>query len=308
MNPQALIDGLIAGSTIGLGAIGLTLTYSILRFANFTHGDFLAWGAYLALSVSGLLGGLAAGLGIGLGAPVHPFSFGWSLPLAVLGGVTLTVLLALGLDRILFGRLRARGADVIIIVMASFGASMALRSLLEFIFTAKPAYFTHALQIAKPLGLGMRATPDQLLVIGMTGSLVLALHLFVTRTAIGRAMRAVSENPDLAGVYGINVDQIIRMTWIIGAGLACLAGVMAGLLVQIRPYMGFDLLLPLFAATILGGVGSIPGAMLGGMIIGLAEAFAVQIIGAEWRAAISFIILVLVLMLRPQGLFGRKEA
>jgi hypothetical protein len=100
MNPQAFIDGLIAGSTIGLGAIGLTLAYSILRFANFTHGDFLAWGAYLTLTVAGLLGGLAAGLG----APVYPFSFGWGLPLAMLGGVTLTVALALGLDRILFGR------------------------------------------------------------------------------------------------------------------------------------------------------------------------------------------------------------
>jgi branched-chain amino acid transport system permease protein len=154
----------------------------------------------------------------------------------------------------------------------------------------------------------MRATPDQLLVIGMTAVLVVMLHLLVTRSATGRAMRAVSENPSLAGVYGVNVENVIRVTWIIGAGLACIAGVMAGLLVQIRPYMGFDLLLPLFSAAILGGIGSIPGAMLGGLIIGLAEAFAVQIIGAEWRAAISFVILVLVLMLRPQGLFGQKGA
>ncbi len=110
--------------------------------------------------------------------------------------------MTLGLDRILFGKLRACGADAIIIVMASFGASMALRSLLEFIFTAKPAYFTKALQIAKPLGLGMRATPDQLLVIGMTAVLVVMLHLLVTCSATGRAMRAVSENPSLAGVYG----------------------------------------------------------------------------------------------------------
>jgi branched-chain amino acid transport system permease protein len=303
MNPQAFIDGLIAGSTIGLGAIGLTLAYSILRFANFTHGDFLAWGAYFTLSVAGALGGAVAG-----GAPLKPFSFGLGLPVAMLGGVVLTILLALALDKVLFGRLRARGADTIIIVMASFGASMALRSLLEFIFTAKPAYFTSALQIAKPLGLGMRATPDQLLVIGLTAALVLALHLLVTRTAMGRAMRAVAENPGLAGVYGIDTARVIRMTWIIGAGLACMAGVMAGLLVQIRPYMGFDLLLPLFAAAILGGIGSIPGAMLGGLIIGLSEAFAVQIIGAEWRAAVSFIILVLVLVLRPQGIFGRGAA
>ena len=120
------------------------------------------------------------------------------------------------------------------------------------------------------------------------------------------AMRAVSENPSLAGVYGIDVAMVIRMTWIIGAGLACVAGVMSGLLVQIRPYMGFDLLLPLFAAAILGGIGSIPGAMLGGLIIGLAEAMTVQLIGAEWRAAVAFVLLVAVLIVRPTGLFGQR--
>tara|TARA_R110002049_G_scaffold10127_3_gene50438 strand:+ start:146428 stop:147342 length:915 start_codon:yes stop_codon:yes gene_type:complete len=304
MNPQAIIEGLIAGSTIGLGAIGLTLAYSILRFANFTHGDFLAWGAYFTLSLTGFLGGMLTALG----APLKPFSFGLGLPIALLGGMALTVLLALVLDKLLFGRLRARGADTIIIVMASFGASMALRSLLEFIYTAKPEYYTKALQIAQPIGFGLRATPDQLLVIGTAACLVIALHLIVTYSATGRAMRAVAENPALAGVYGIDTAQVLRITWIIGAGLACVAGVMAGLLVQIRPYMGFDLLLPLFAAAILGGIGSIPGAMIGGLIIGLSEAFAVQIIGAEWRAGVSFVILVLVLMLRPQGIFGRERA
>ncbi|MBY5932698.1 branched-chain amino acid ABC transporter permease [Tateyamaria omphalii] len=305
MSFQAIIDGLIAGTTIGLGAIGLTLTYSILRFANFTHGDFLAWGAYLTLSVSGFLGGLVASLGVT--TPLGPFSFGWGLPVSLIIGITLTILLTMALDKLLFGRLRRRGADAIIIVMASFGASMALRSLLEFIYTANPQYLTRELQIAEPLGLGMRATPDQLLTIGLTAVLVVALNLFVTRTPMGRAMRAVSENPALAGVYGIEVQRVIRVTWIIGAGLACVAGVMSGLLVQIRPYMGFDLLLPLFAAAILGGVGSIPGAVIGGLIIGLAEAFAVQIFGAEWRAGVAFIVLVLVLLVRPTGLFGRPS-
>jgi branched-chain amino acid transport system permease protein len=303
MNPQALMDGLISGSMIGLGAIGVTLTYSILRFANFAHGEFVAWGAYFALAVSTALGALSATLV----APLGPFSFGWSLPIAALGAIALTAALALLVDALLFGRLRARRGSIIILVMASFGAALTLRSLLEFIFTAQPAYFTNALQIALRLGGGLRATPDQLLSLGVGAVLVVAIHLLLTRTAIGRSMRAVSENQQLAGVVGIDVRKVIRMVWILGAGLASIAGIMAGLLVQIRPQMGLDLLLPLFAAAILGGIGSVPGAMLAGLIVGLAEALTVQLIGAEWRAAVAFVILVAILLLRPQGLFGRPQ-
>jgi branched-chain amino acid transport system permease protein len=127
----------------------------------------------------------------------------------------------------------------------------------------------------------------------------------MTRTDIGRSMRAVSENPALAGIAGVDVRRVIRVVWFVGAALACIAGIMTGLLVQIRPYLGHDLLLPLFAAAILGGIGSVPGAMIAGLIVGLSEAAAVQVVGAEWRAAVSFVILVAVLLLRPRGLFGR---
>jgi branched-chain amino acid transport system permease protein len=301
MNGQVLVDGLIAGSMIGLGAIGVTLTYSILRFANFAHGEFIAWGAYFALAVSGALG-MAFGA---LTVPIGPFSFGWALPIAGLAAVALTGLLALALDAVLFGRLRAQQSTVIIMVMASFGAALALRSLLEFIFTARPAYFTKALQIAMPLGGGMRATPDQLLSLAVSTVVVVLVHLLLTRTGVGRAMRAVSENRQLAGVVGVDVRKVVRIVWVLGAGLAAVAGMMAGLLVQIRPQMGLDLLLPLFAAAILGGIGSVPGAMLAGLVVGLSEAAAVQFVGAEWRGAVAFVILVAVLLLRPQGLFGR---
>lgn len=303
MNPQALMDGLITGSMIGLGAIGVTLTYSILRFANFAHGEFVAWGAYLALVVSGALGYLSGSLL----TPIGPFSFGWSLPMAAVIAAALTASLALLVDAVLFGPLRNRRSAVIILVMASFGAALTLRNLLEFIFTSQPAYYTKALQIAFPLGGGLRATPDQLLTLGVAALLVASVHILLTRTAIGRSMRAVSENRQLSGVVGIDVRKVISMVWVLGAGLACIAGVMAGLLVQIRPQMGLDLLLPLFAAAILGGIGSVPGAMLAGLIVGLAEALAVQLIGAEWRSAIAFVILVMILLLRPQGLFGRPE-
>jgi branched-chain amino acid transport system permease protein len=301
MIAQLLVDGLIAGTMIGLGAIGITLTYSILRFANFAHGELISWGAYAALAVSSALATLAKPLA----EPLVPFSFGWSLPLALLAAMALTGLLALLVDVLLFGRLRARGSAVITLVMAGFGAALTMRSLLEFLLTTKPAYFTKALQIALPIGAGARATPDQMLSLLVALLLVLAIHLLLTRTAMGRAMRAVSENQQLAGIAGIDVRKTIRTVWLLGAALACVAGVMAGLLVQIRPHMGHDLLLPLFAAAILGGIGSVPGAMLAGIIVGLAESLAVPLIGAEWRAAVSFIILVIVLLFRPQGLFGR---
>lgn len=303
MNPQVAMDGLVAGSMIGLGALGITLTYSILRFANFAHGEFIAWGAYLALAAGAALGSVFPGLA----APVGPFSFGWALPVALFAAIGLNGVLALGVDRLLFGPLRQRRSSVIVLVMASFGAALTLRSLLEFIFTSRPAYFSKALQIALPLGGGIRATPDQLLTLGVALVFVLCVHLLLTRTAMGRSMRAVSENVALAGCVGVEVGSVIRVVWLLGAGLACVAGVGAGLLVQIRPQMGLDLLLPLFAAAILGGIGSVPGAMVAGLVVGLSEALAVQFVGAEWRAAVAFVILVAALLLRPQGLFGRAD-
>jgi branched-chain amino acid transport system permease protein len=118
-------------------------------------------------------------------------------------------------------------------------------------------------------------------------------------------MRAVSENPSLARVAGVDVEKTIRAAWALGGALAAAGGVMAGLLVQIRPFMGFDLLLPMFAAAILGGIGSVPGAFVGALIIGPAEALTVQLAGAEWRAAVAFTVLVGVLLIRPTGIAGR---
>jgi len=298
MNLQFIVDGLLTGSMIGLGAIGVTLTYSILRFSNFAHGDFMAWGTYATLAVVSAIGAI-----FGKVAPIGPLSFGWPLIVAVIVAMGFTGVLALALDKVLFARLRAKGQSIIV-VMASFGASMALRSLLEFLFTSRPTYFSRAIQIAMPVGFGIRITPDQIALLIVTALLVFGVHMLMTRTQTGRSMQALSQNPALARVVGIDVTKVVRITWLIGGGLACVAGVMIGILVQIRPLMGFDMLLPMFAAAILGGIGSVPGAVLGGLIIGLAEAGAVQLIGAEWRAAISFIILMAVLFVRPIGLFG----
>ena len=301
MNLQFVVDGLLTGSMIGLGAIGVTLTYSILRFSNFAHGDFMAWGTYATLAVVSAIGAM-----FGKIAPIGALSFGWPLIVAVAIGCALTGLMALLLDATLFSRLRLRGQSIIV-VMASFGASMALRSLLEFIFTSLPTYFSRAIQIAMPVGFGIRITPDQIALLILTALLVAGTHVLITRTQTGRSMQAVSQNPALARVVGIDVSRVVRATWLLGGALACIAGVMVGILVQIRPLMGFDMLLPMFAAAILGGIGSVPGAVLGGLIIGLAEAAAVQFVGAEWRAAVSFVILMAVLFIRPIGLFGVNE-
>lgn len=301
MNLQFIADGLISGSLIGLGAIGVTLTYSILRFSNFAHGDLMAWGAYAALTVLSAISAL-----LGSVAPIGMLSFGWPLVVAALVAMALVGGMALLLDWVLFARLRAKGQSIIV-VMASFGASMALRSLLEFSFTSKPEYFSRAIQMALPVGFGIRVTPDQVAMLLVTLLLVTAMHLFMSRSQTGREMRAYSQNPALARVVGIDVARIVRATWLIGGALACAAGIMVGILVQIRPLMGLDMLLPMFAAAILGGIGSIPGAVLAGLIIGLSEAAAVQLIGAEWRAGAAFVILMAVLLIRPAGLFGVSE-
>ena len=303
---QIIADGLIIGSVISLGAIGLSLTLSIVRFSNFSHGELLGWGAYLALAA------LAAFTAIDqrLTAPLGPFSFGWALmgALVVAGG--LTALLALAMDTVLFKRLRTQGA--ITLVIASFGAALALRNLLLFWQGGVPQYYSQNLQIALPIvprsvwG-GLRVTSDQLLVLFLTLATVTALHLFLRHSTLGRSMRATAINPNLARVAGIDPERVLRATWIIGGLLAAVAGVFAGLTVQLRPTMGVDLLLPLFAAVILGGIGSVWGAVLGGFIVGLAESASVSIVGAEYRAAAAFVVLILILLVRPNGLFGEKN-
>jgi branched-chain amino acid transport system permease protein len=303
---QILADGLIIGSIIALGAIGLTLTFSILRFSNFGHGEFLAWGSYLALSA------LAVFAAIGWAdtpRAIAPFSFGWPLLLALLGAAVLTALLALALDTLLFKRLRLQGS--ITLVIASFGAALALRNLLLFFYGGVPRYYSQELQIAWPLlprsmAGGLRITPDQLFVIGLTAATVVALHLFLKHSTLGRAMRATADNPQLARVAGIDPERMLRTTWLLGGVLAALAGVFAGLTVQLRPTLGLDLLLPLFAAVVLGGIGSVWGAVVGGLVVGLAESAAVAWVGAEWRAAAAFVVLIAMLLARPSGLFGAR--
>jgi branched-chain amino acid transport system permease protein len=302
MLPQILADGFVIGSIISLGAIGLSFTFSIFRFSNFAHGELIAWGAYLAFVVNTLIGNAL---------PIDPFSFGWGLAAAMLAAVALTAVLALGLDTILFRRLRKEGSMTLVI--ASFGASLVLRSLLQYWQGGVPRYYSENLQIAinivpRSFHGGLRLTPDQMLVLTLTLLVAAGLDVFLRFSVLGRSMRATTSNPDLARATGIDPARVFRVTWMIGGGLATIAGVFAGITVQLRPSMGSEMLLPLFAAVILGGAGSgvasLWGAVLGGIVIGLAESAAVSLLGAEYRAAAAFAVLTLILIVKPNGLFG----
>lgn len=297
MIAQYAADGIILGATLALGAIGLTLTYNILRFANFAHGEFLTFGAYFALVFVALFGA---------GQAVGPLTFGWRFAAAIAVAVALTAGLALLLDWLLFRVLR-RSDIAVALVIASFGASLMLRNVVVFVWGSQPEYYTRTIAIATEVLPGVRMSGNEIFVIAVAALLMLVLHLFLSRSRLGKQMRAVSDNPALARVSGIDVRAVIRWTWIVGGGLAAVAGVLFGLTVQISPEMGFNLILPMFAAAILGGVGSIYGAVLGGLIIGLAQSMSVPLIGAAYKPAVAFALMFLILLVYPKGILGDKS-
>ena len=297
MIAQYIADGIVLGATLALGAIGLTLTYNILRFANFAHGEFLTFGAYFALLFSGFFAG---------GQPIGPMNLGGGFLAAIVVAVLCTAALALALDWLLYRPLRK--ADIAVtLLIASFGASLMLRSVVVMFWGSQPEYFTRDISIAQEILPGVRMTANEVFVIALTAVLMLALHLFLSRTRLGKAMRAVSDDPALSTVTGIDVRGVIRWTWIIGGGLAAVAGVLFGLTVQILPDMGFNLILPMFAAAILGGIGNIYGAVLGGLIIGLAQSLSVAWIGPAYKPGVAFALMFLILLVRPRGILGDPQ-
>ncbi len=296
---QHLADGLLTGAIVALGAIGLTLTMRILRFANFSHSELLTLGAYTAFVFYGFM----EAVDDVLGGAFEPFSFGWALIFATLGAGLLTALAALLIDRLIFSRLRSRAGEMTL-VFASFGVALLIRNLLLLFFGHDPKYFSNEIQIAVKIAPGLRVLPDQVFVFVLTLVLVVLLHWFLSYSRTGIAMRGVAENPALAQVNGVDVSKIVRWTWLIGASGAAMAGVLYGLTVQIRPELGFNLILPLFAAAILGGTGSVYGAVIGGFIVGLAENLSVMIIPASYKPAVPFLLILLILYLKPAGLFG----
>ncbi len=295
---QAIADGILSGAIISLGALGILLTLQILRFANFAHSELLTWGAYIALTVTQFLTP---------GDPIGPLSFGWQFVAAIVAAGLATAVLATVIDKWVFHGLRSRVASPLTLVFAAFGVALVVRNLVLLLWGPEAHHYSNELQIAVEILPDVRVLPDQMVILGLALALVVLLYAFLRHSRFGTAMRAMAESPSLAKACGVPVDVIIRGTWIVVGLLSAAAGAFLGLTSQIRPDMGFNLLLSMFAAVILGGIGSLSGAIVGGLIVGLAENLSALVISTGYKQAVSFAVLILVLFFRPQGLFGSRE-
>lgn len=300
---QNLADGILTGAIISLGAIGLTLIMHILRFANFSYAELLGIGAYSALVFDRLLAALVPVLHEAIG----PSSLTWTLAASIVLAMAVTGASAALLDKLVFKRIR-ENAGPLSMVFASFGVALILRNVITLIFGHRAALYSNDIAFAIVVSLDplLLIKPDQVVVLGAALVLMLALHLVLTRTSFGYALRAVAENPDLAQVAGVRLSRMVIAVWVIGGGLAAAAGVFYGLTNHMSPHMGHNFVLPVFAATIVGGIGSVYGAVLGGFVVGIASGLALAVLPSGYIPAMPFLIIIGVLLLRPNGLFGEE--
>ena len=286
-----LIPGLVVGSIYALGAIGVSLLFGILRFAHFSHGDMMTLGAYLGLPFIVILN-------------LHPI-------LGAFLAAFFVAVIALFIDASVYAPMRHR--STIVSVMASFGVALMIRSLVQLIWGVDIISYSAGF-ISKPLMIGIfRIQEKHIWIILITVALMLVTHLLLAHTKTGKAMRALSDNPELSRLTGIPTGKIIRITWILGGGLAAIGGVFAGWDTQLQSMLGWHMLLPIFAATILGGIGRPYGAMLGGVVIGVVEEIAVYpwigddaLVDPSYMTGIAFAVMVLMLIVRPTGIFGGR--
>ncbi|MFK8033696.1 MAG: branched-chain amino acid ABC transporter permease [Hyphomicrobiales bacterium] len=317
-----LIPSVTYGAQLALGALGITLVFSILRFANFAHGDTMAFGTMIAIFCTW---GLQA-LGLSLGPlPVALIS----LPVAI----AITIGLVLGIDKVIYRFYRNKKVDPIILVMASVGVMFMMNGLVRILigtssisFADGSRFIIRAREFKEMTGLdeGLALRTSQVITIVVAVAVMIALFWFLQKTRTGKSMRAFSDNEDLALLSGIKPERVVQVTWIIAATLATIGGVLYGLDKGFRPFTYFQLLLPMFAAAILGGIGQPIGAVVGGFVIAFSEvsltyayrrvfeyigpegfevAGLAQLIQTEYKFAISFILLVIVLLIRPTGIF-----
>ncbi|MBA4351934.1 MAG: branched-chain amino acid ABC transporter permease, partial [Rhodobacter sp.] len=314
------------GAQLALGALGVTLIYGILRFSNFAHGDTMAFGTMVTILVTWWFQSMGIGFGV--------------LPTALLAlpiGIAVTALFVLGTDRVIYRFYRKQKAAPVILVMVSLGVMFVMNGIVRLIIGVDDQNFTDGERFVisagdfKTLtglaeGLAIKTTQAVTVV---TALVVMGLLFwFLQKTRTGKSMRAFSDNEDLALLSGINPDRVVAVTWILAAALATIAGVLYGLDKSFKPFVYFQLLLPIFAAAIVGGLGSPLGAIAGGFVIAFSEVMVtyawkrvvtylvpedmapeglLQLMGTDYKFAVSFAILILVLIFMPTGLFKGKS-
>lgn len=277
-----LVPGVVLGSIYALGAIGITMVFGILRFAHFAHGDMATLGAFLALALVG------AGMG--------PWT---ALPLAMI----VTAVVAIAVDRGFYEHLAKRPR--ILTVIASLGIALMLRSVVQVVWGVDPQTYSRGIVRPESFG-GILLRPRELYTLATVVALVLGLVAFLKYTRWGKAMRAMSDNPDLARLSGVDNRRVTMLTWATVGALTTASGFMLGINNELTSMMGWSMLLPMFAAAILGGVGRVEGAVVGGLIVGLAEELSVLVVPGQYKMATAFAILLAILVLRPSGVFKGK--
>lgn len=278
---QLIVNGIAVGSIIALAAVGLTLTYGILRLSNFAHGDFLTLGAYLTWLINTI--------GINI----------WLSMILAAAGTVAAMLLS---EKLLWSKMRSIRATSTTLIIISIGLALFLRNGIIFIWGGKNQNYNLPVTPALDI-LGLKVPQNQLLVLGLAVLAILALHYLLQNTKIGKAMRAVADDLDLAKASGINVDRVIFWTWVIAGTLTSLGGSMYGLITAVRPNMGWFLILPLFASVILGGIGNPYGAIAAALIIGIVQEISTPWLGSQYKQGVALLIMILVLLIRPKGLF-----
>ncbi|WP_066936904.1 branched-chain amino acid ABC transporter permease [Microtetraspora fusca] len=290
---QLVWNGLFVGSFYALVALGYSMVYGIIKLLNFAHGDLYMLGAFVGFAVLGAAGGVSAAMALPL------------LLLVLMLTMGVTGLAGVALERVAYRRLR--GAPRLSLLITAVGASFALEYGMRAAAGADPRVYPVRLGGTTLEVLGARVTLQQLTLVAVAVLLMIGLNLLVTRSREGRAMRAVALDPKAAALMGIDVDAIISRTFFLGSALAGAAGVMAGAHYgKIDFMMGFLIGLKAFTAAVIGGIGNIPGTMLGGLLLGLLESFGTFWLGGEWRDVFAFGVLILFLTVRPTGLLGER--
>ncbi len=283
---QLLLNGIIAGSIYALIAIGFTVIYRTVKFFHFAHGIVYTAGAYFAYTLI---------------ISLH-LNFALSFFLAIV----LAAILGVAIDRLVYYPLRQQKASNLIFLLASFGVVIFIQNLIQLIYGAQILTIRTGPIKEGHHFLGAVITDIQILILAVSIILMIFLWLFIQKTKLGKAMRAVSDDPIAANVVGINPERIILTSFAIGSALAGAAGILISFETNIEPTMGFSALLKGIIASIIGGIGSIPGAVLGGFFLGLAENLGIWKISAGWKDCIAFAILIIFLLLKPRGILGNK--